>query len=412
MNVWKISLQNMRAKPLYTLLSVLLLALSIALLLGIQQLKSSFEFQMANNLGRIDMVVGAKGSPLQLVLSSVLHIDNPTGNIPYSEYEKLQKNRMIASVVPISYGDNYKGNRIVGTTEDFFKIYQASLQEGKWANKSMEVVLGHAVAQKLKLGIGDTFLSSHGLLENQVDVHTDKLRVVGILQPTQKVIDRLIITHVKTIWDVHDHGQTQDTDHKEEEDHEHKDDEDHKHEDDREVTSLLVSFRNPMAMLTMPRNINQNTNMQAALPKVELDRLYEFTGVGLTTLSWIAYLILIISGMTIFISLYKMVKDRSFDLALLRTYGASNRQLNKMIVYEGLTVVLIAFVSGFLLTKALVFFIFGVLDNNSQNMIIPLPLNDLFQTLGLVVGIVLLSSVLAIAPIVRMNISSILSNEK
>ncbi|NRA92897.1 MAG: ABC transporter permease, partial [Psychroserpens sp.] len=81
MNIWKISIRNIKAKPLYTLLSILMLSMSIALLLAIQQLKTSFQYQIENNLGDIDLVVGAKGSPLQLVLSSVLHLDNPTGNI-------------------------------------------------------------------------------------------------------------------------------------------------------------------------------------------------------------------------------------------------------------------------------------------------------------------------------------------
>ena len=83
MNLWRISIKNMMVKPLYTLLSILTLSLSISLLLGIQQLKTSFQYQMENNLGEIDLVIGAKGSPLQLVLSSVLHLDNPTGNILY-----------------------------------------------------------------------------------------------------------------------------------------------------------------------------------------------------------------------------------------------------------------------------------------------------------------------------------------
>ena len=109
MNIWSITLQNIKIKPLYTFLSVLVLSLSIALLLGIQQLKRSFKNQIENNLGNIDVVVGAKGSPLQLVLASVLHLDNPTGNISYKEALKISKNPLIKSAVPISYGDNYKG---------------------------------------------------------------------------------------------------------------------------------------------------------------------------------------------------------------------------------------------------------------------------------------------------------------
>lgn len=331
MNVWKISIRNFRHKPLYTFLSILILSVSIALLLGIQQLDASFREQLENNLGNIDMVIGAKGSPLQLVLASVLHIDNPTGNIDYDEAKKIAENPLVEKAVPISYGDNYKGYRIVGTTKDFASLYNAKLKEGRYSEKPMEVVLGASVVERLDLHIGDTFLSSHGLAEKGGHEHAEPLTVVGIYNPTQKVLDRLIVTGLETIWDVHHH----EVEHEEAEEH-HK-----------EVTSLLVSFRKPVGLLTLPRRINEETNMQAALPKYELERLYQFTGVGVKTITGIAYTILVISCLTIFISLYKMVRERAFDLALLRTYGGSTSQLIKMVVYEGLLIAGIAFPSGY-----------------------------------------------------------------
>lgn len=405
MNVWKISIQNIKSNPLYTLLSVFTLSLSIVLLLGIQQLKTSFEYQMENNLGAIDLVIGAKGSPLQLVLSSVLHLDNPTGNISYKEVKKIQKNPMLKTVVPISYGDNYKGFRIVGTTTEFVNFYNAKLEQGKLVEKSMEVVLGHVVAKQLQLKIGDTFLSSHGLIDNAIDVHDEELTVVGILKPTQKVIDRLIVTSLESVWDVHHHKE-------EHEAHQHDHDHD-KHDREKEVTSLLVSFRNPSALLTFPRTINKGTTMQAVLPKYELDRLYKFTGIGFQTITWIAYLILLISGMIIFISLYKMIKERAFDLALLRTYGATNIQLIKMVAYEGVLIVCFAFVLGLLFTKAGLYMLFAFQElGHQQHVLQELPLNQMVQIIGLVLAIIVLSISLAIVPIITMNISTILSNEK
>ncbi|NQY07397.1 MAG: ABC transporter permease [Flavobacteriaceae bacterium] len=418
MNIWRISFKNIKSKPLYTLLSVFILSLSITLLLGIQQLKSSFEFQMENNLGGVDMVIGAKGSPLQLVLSSILHIDNPTGNIPYKEALKIGKNPMIKTAVPISYGDNYRGFRIVGTSPEFLTLYKAELATGKSVEKSLEVILGHQVAEQLQLKLGDTFLSSHGLVENDVDIHDDEFIVVGILKPTQKVIDRLIVSNLESIWDVHDHEDHDEEegkhhDHDKEGEHEHKHEEDHVHDDDKEVTSLLISFRSPRAMLTLPRRINKKTNMQAALPKYELDKLYEYTGVGFTTITWIAYLILIISGMTIFLSLYKMVKERAFDLALLRTYGASNFQLIKMVAYEGFSIVGLAFIVGFLFTKLGLYLMFQFQGNSlQQSLIQELPLQQALKIIGLVFAMIIISILLAIYPIIKMNISKILSHEK
>jgi len=430
MNIWKITIQNIKSKPLYTLLSVFTLSLSIALLLGIQQLKTSFEYQMENNLGDIDLVIGAKGSPLQLVLSSVLHLDNPTGNIKYGDAKKIGEHPMVSKAVPISYGDNYKGYRIVGAGKGFDTFYNAEIQQGNAPQKSMEVVLGHAVAEKLQLNIGDTLSSSHGLVENDIEVHEEEFTVVGIYKPTQKVIDGLIVTNLESVWHVHDHDHNHDDEtredalehddnghhhhdedqHDEEANHEH--DHDH-HDDEKEVTALLISFRNQMALLTLPREINENTTMQAALPKYELNKLYQFTGIGFKTISWIAYVILIISGLTIFISLYKMIKERAFDLALLRSYGASNVQLVKMVIYEGLVIVCVALVIGFFLAKAGLYVLFNVVEGTHQKVMLQeLPVDQMLQIIGLVFVMILLSVVLAIYPIVKMNISTILSNER
>ncbi|WP_299317225.1 ABC transporter permease [uncultured Maribacter sp.] len=416
MNNLIISLKNLFHKPLYVFLSIFSLSTSVALLLGIQKFDSSIQNQFENGLGNIEMVVGAKGSPLQLVLSSVLHIDNPTGNIPYTEVQKLSKNPMIKDAVPISYGDNYKGYRIVGSTLGFAKLYEAELLEGKEVNQSLEVILGNDVAKKLGLKLGDTFLSSHGLTENTIEEHDQSFTVVGIYKPTYKVIDRLIITNLASIWDVHHHKEEKEEIH---DTHEHEENHEHEHErntheiDEREVTSILVSFKSPMGLMTMPRNINAQTNMQAALPKYELERLFQFTGVGVKAISWIAYVILLISCITIFISLYKMVKERAFDLALMRTYGASNFQLFCIVAVEGIIMVLVSLIIGFLFSQIGLYYLISMFKSQfQQDIVLTFSTLQMVQTLGIIIVIAMVSIVLAILPILKMNISKIISDEK
>ncbi|MEO9893913.1 ABC transporter permease [Aurantibacter sp.] len=445
MNNWKISLKNFLHKPLYAFLSIFSLSISIGLLLGIQQLDTSIQNQFENGLGKVEMVVGAKGSPLQLVLSSVLHIDNPTGNIAFSEVEKMAKNPLVKSAVPISYGDNYKGYRIVGSTLDFDKLYDAEILEGRAVETSMETVIGNDVAQQLGMNVGDTFLSSHGLTENSIEEHNQSFTVVGIYKPAYKVIDRLIVTTLESIWDVHNHEDENHEEHKpledeehEDEEHEHKDDSDHAHKeeehvqdhnhdeehehdeehdlvhvDDRKVTSILVSFRNPMGLMTMPRTINANSNMQAALPKYELERLFRFTGVGVKAISWIAYIILLISCITIFIGFYKMVRERAFDLALMRTYGASNFQLFRIVAIEGILVLLISLFFGFVFSKIGLHFIVNIFKSQfQQDIILTFSAHQTVQTIFIVMFIAMVSILLAILPLFKMNISNIISNEK
>ena len=153
--------------------------------------------------------------------------------------------------------------------------------------------------------------------------------------------------------------------------------------------------------------------MQAALPKYELDRLYEYTGVGFKTITGIAYLILIISGIIIFTSLYKMVKERTFDLAILRTYGASNFQLIKIVAYEGFTIGLAAFVLGLLFVKIGFNYIFKLMNvDDKLYMLQELPFQEVGYIGTLVFIITTVSILLAIYPILKMDISTILSNEK
>ena len=435
MNIWKISLSNIFHKPLYALLSVLSLSISISLLLGIQQLDASIKYQFENSLGDVDMVLGAKGSPLQLVLASVLHMDNPTGNISLAEAEKITKNPLIKKAVPISYGDNYQGFRILGSNDEFAGLYEAELAEGREPSKSMEVILGSTVAKETDLKIGDTFMSSHGLTENTVEVHNHPLTVVGIYKPTYKVIDKLIVTRLESIWDVHEHGEEhhdEDEHHNEvepqeehneeahvstaphqEEGHHHDDEEHHHEESDKEITAMLVSFRNVMGMLTMPRRINKETNMQAALPNYELERLFNFTGVGVRAVSWIAYIILAISCVTIFISLFKMVRERAFDLALMRTYGASNFQLVHIVGYEGFLLVMVSLLVGVLLSQLGLHFAFSAFKSGyNQDILLKLPYAQMVKTVILILTMVGIAILLAILPILKMNVSKILSNEK
>lgn len=411
MNIWKISIKNLFYKPLYTVLSILSLTISIALLISIKQLDTSVKQQFENNLGNIDMVVGAKGSPLQLVLASVLHIDNPTGNIVYKDARKLAKNPLIKTAVPMSYGDNYKGYRIVGTTDAFAKLYDVKLTKGKDFKKPLEAVLGYDVAQKTGLKLGDTFLSSHGLNDNMVHEHPETFIVVGIYEQTHKVIDRLITSPLESIWDVHKH-------HSEEDDHdedEHHDDEEHHYdkEDNKQITSMLVKFRNPMGLISIPRQVNEKTAMQAAIPKYEIERLFNFTGIGVKAISWIAYIILFISSIIIFVNLYKMVKERAFDLALLRTYGASNFQLIKIVAIEGFITSLIAIVFGITLSRLGLLYIFKVLGKQYQQSI-PLTLEfyNVFQIILWVLLVVVVAILFAVIPILKMNVSKILTDER
>lgn len=381
-------------RPMSTFLSVLLLAFSIALIAASFHLNKAFEKQLQSNILDIDMVVGAKGSPLQLVLSSVLHIDAPTGNINYREAQNIAKSVFVKSAVPISYGDNYKGFRIVGTNVNFFTMYHTEVEKGRMFSASGELVLGYQVAERLGLKIGDEVKSSHGLLEDATETHDTHLKVTGILKPAGNVSDQLILTSLQTVWDVHAHEQMP------------------VDESEREITALLVTFKNPMGLLQMPRRINTTTNFQAALPKFELERLFSFMGIGFKTVAVIGLAVLLVSGLSIFINLYRIVSERKYELALMRTYGASHIQILLVIFLEGLAIGVCGIVFGILLSKLGLAGMNNYLESNYKYQLEILSLLPEEGYLALsVFALIFVATFMAVLPLFRMNVSKILADE-
>ena len=449
MNLIYLAYRNMISKPLNLVLSLLLLVLSVTLVTFILQLSKQLNGQIDKNIDPIDMVVGAKGSPLQLVLSSVLHIDVPTGNIKLDEANSIKKHPFVGSAIPVSYGDNYKGYRILGTEFTYFESYGAVLKEGRYFEKSFEAVVGSSAAKKLGLKIGDVFTSSHGLLASSTDVHEDHpYTVVGLLESTGTVIDQLLICNLESIWDAHAHvdenheehpGEEHDHEHGDEEhdhehgdeehDHEHGDEEhDHEHGDEEhdheshgnevddhdkelEITSLLVKFKSPLGLVQLPRFINENTNMQAALPGFEIQRLMGLLGTGVTTINGIAIAILLVSGFSIFISLLKTIRERRQELALLRTYGLGTQKLLRLVLLEGLLLAFLGFLFGWLLGRLALIGASSYLESG-YGYVLQIKGPDLveFLFLGVTLLIAVVAVLLASTSIFKLNISKTLAD--
>jgi putative ABC transport system permease protein len=349
MNLFKISVANLREKKLNSFLSALLLTLGIGMISLLFLLNKQIEEQFRRNIKGIDMVVGAKGSPLQLILSGIYQIDAPTGNIPLQEVNALKRNPFVKNVIPLSMGDNYQGFRIVGTNQKYTDHFQAKISAGALFSRSMEVTIGSKVARTLGLKIGDRFASSHGLDSNG-DVHGAKKYIVtGIFEPNGSVIDQLILTSLSSVWDIHEHAAESGVAHTEHDDHNESPGD--TGEDKKEITSALVQFRNPMGLITIPRQINQNTSMQAALPSIEINRLFSLLGVGIETLRALAAVIIIIAGISVFVSLYNSLKERKYEMALLLSMGATRTRLFFMLLFEGLILAVIGYFSGLILSR-------------------------------------------------------------
>ena len=413
MNLFRISWSNLKDKPLSSFLSGLLMTLGITIISLLLLLNKQLDDQFRKNIRGIDMVLGAKGSPLQLILSSIYQIDAPVGNIPLDEAERLTRNPMIKTAIPLAMGDNYRSFRIVGTNKKYLDHFGATVGQGKMFQQDLEAVIGPRVAEATGLKIGDTFSGQHGLDENG-EAHADsKYKVVGILNPSNTVADQLILTNVSSIWAIHEHGEEhhdEGEEHTEGDEHDHEEGEAHADEP-REITSMLIQFRNPLGMM-LARGINTNSKLQAALPNIEVNRLFDLLGVGVDTLRGLAIAIIVISGISVFVSLYNSLKERRYEMALMLSMGATRAQLFGMLLLEGLVLALIGFVLGILFSRVgLWFFSATVSSQYHYDLTSFTILPEEWLLLGMAVLIGLLAAALPAIGIYRMNISRTLAEE-
>ena len=387
----KMVLKKLQFQKLVSLLCILLMAFGVAIISLLSNLKNQAEEQFTSSSKGIDMVIGAKGSPLQLILSAIYQIDNPTGNITLEELRPWQQNPLVKKLIPLSFGDNYQNFRIVGTSPDYIAQFAGEIASGSLFAKPMEVVLGAETAAALNLKVGQKIISAHGL-DNEGDHHEEQpYTVVGILKPTHNVLDRLIICNLESIWDIHAH------------DHEEK---------TKEVTAALVSFKSPMGMMTIPRQINQNSQMQAALPSIEVNRLFELMSNALKSASILAYMIMALAGISVFISLYNSLKDQKNEKALMITLGASRHQLFFQLLLEGMILSLAGYLCGIFISYVVINII-GLTTLASfkfSNLSWQLGVTEIYLlAMTLIIGII--SAAIPAFEIYKINLSKTLAKE-
>ena len=342
--------QFLWSRPLAAALNLLLLSLGLASITLVLLVNHQIQQAFARDLAGIDVVVGAKGSPLQLILSGVFQIDTPTGNVPLAEVQALQTNPQVAKLIPISMGDSFKGYRIIGTTPDYLSHYAGVMASGALWQAPMQAVLGAKVARDTGLRVGDSFVGSHGLGGGGHAHGQTPYAVTGVLAPSGSVMDRLILTPTESVWRVHEKDTALDA-------------ADQKIlEEEREVTLALIQYRSPLAAVTFPRFINTSTNMQAASPALEVSRLLGLIGIGADVLRAFAGVLLLTAGLGVFIALWSAVRERRADLALLRMLGAAPRQLAALLWCEALWLALLATLLGLALGQSVAALLAVALD--------------------------------------------------
>jgi len=340
----------------------------------------------------------------------------------------LERDPAVARVVPLALGDNFDGYRIVGTNGSFLDLYQTEMASGRTFEGPMEAVMGAKVAAETGADLGQKFVGSHGVAEDedgsQGHDHAP-FETVGILKPSGTVVDRLILTSYESVWDVHgiEHGHEK-GDGAGDDEHDHAG-HSHNHGDkadngatpdqlqaatgpvlqaagsglDPELTALLVTYRNASGAIRIPAMVNRQTEMQSAVPAIETARLLELLGVGLEGIRVFAWLLAVTGGLAIFVALINMARNREGDLALLRVMGASRVQVFATVIMEGVITAALGAIVGWLVAHSLIMAAranFPTLADLGLT-----PWRSVPAEAGLIVTVVLIGAVAALIPALR-----------
>lgn len=383
MKTLQLAFKNWKYKPWQSLPIMLLVFFSILLASGVYTLKINAENGFKKSLFPIDLVAGAKGSSLQLLLNAVYQLDDPVGNINLVDFEKLKKNPLIKEAVPICLGDAYQGFPIIGTNQSYFRLYELKAAKGVLELKSNQIVIGNAAQTSTGLNIGDTIFTTHGS-GNEGHQHEHPMIIAGVLPPTGLPVDKALITNMKNIWASH-------------------------HETENlQITAALLQTRSPIAKVQLPGQYNRGTLLQLTLPSVELNKLRYFTDGLVKAIQWLIVILSFVSLLGVAFIMLQKVQNRMKEYWLLYSMGWKKGAIISTLAFECLFLITIPAILALITAKVMllstsIYWVeqYGVLIENLFS------LNDI-----LLIGIsVLVGLVVSIIPVIKVLTSNKFLNQ-
>ena len=345
MSDFKLALTYLRTRMLVTLLTILAIALGLALATIVLSLSRQATETLRNEAGYWDVAVGAKGSPLQLVLNGLYYLEPPTGNIKVALWEKLKSDPDVLNVVPVNMGDNYLGSPIVGTVPEFFKGRHPAnggdlIASGRQFSKPFELVVGADVARRNHLKLGQQLVSAHGWAKSD-DLHPlFPYTVVGFLAPFGTSLDRAVYTDYHSSWIVHAHPDADEAP-------------EPGHDPSSEITTLLVRLQHPGLRFRYVEDINLHENAMAVIPVDEINKLMTTALAPMQgALLIVAYLVVFVSALFILVTLYLTIHQRRRDIAILRSLGATQANVFNLITVEAALLAGFGVIAGWVIGHA------------------------------------------------------------
>jgi putative ABC transport system permease protein len=334
-----LSLRSMRNRLLTSLLTMSAIALSMTLLLLVEHIREGTKDSFANTVSGTDLIVGARTGSVQLLLSSVFRIGNPSQNVHWNSYKKITSNPDIAFSVPISLGDSHYGYRVVGTSKDFFTYYKVrshtvGFQEGKPFEGVFEAVVGSEVAAKLQYQLGKKLVLAHGISEVSFEQHDDRpFTLVGILERTGTPVDRAVYVSLEGIEAMHvdwQQGAPPVDGHLSVEEVLKQ------NLEPKTITAFFIGLKSKMGLFTIQRSINEfdDEPLLAILPGATLAELWDMIGVADKALLMISTLVILSGILGMLASLITTLNERRREMAILRALGAHPRSIFALLISE------------------------------------------------------------------------------
>ena len=400
MPVLTLALRSLWNRRVTAALTVTAIAVSVALLLGVQLTRGAVRDSFTSTLSGTDLVVGARTSPLDLMLSAVFRIGDANAEVSWVTYQKIAHHPDVAWTVPLSLGDSHRGFRVLGTTTDYFRHYRYAggqtlrFAAGRPFSDLYDVVLGAEVARALGYRLGDSIVVSHGVGAVSFAPHSDKpFHVSGILAPTGTPVDRTLHVSLEAISAIHldwrggaqaapgfrttaeqarQHDLTPEG-----------------------VTAFLVGMRSRVRALTMQRAINQYREeaLTAVVPGVALEQLWSIVGIAESALSVVAGFVVLAGLLGMITAMLTSLNERRREMAILRSVGASPRQVFTLLVSEAATLALSGTLAGTVCAYAVLLGLGPWLEARYGLALRPhWPTTTEFVTIGVVLAVAILLS--------------------
>ncbi len=342
--LWRTAWKNLLHRRLTTALIVVAIAAGIALLFSIERVRSGARESFATTVAGIDLIVGARGSPINLLLYSVFHLGDAVNNISATTWQKLSQHDAVQAAIPLAMGDSWRGYRVIGTTTDYFTHYrygeqrQLAFSAGRAFTELFDVVVGHTVAQRLAHGLGERLILAHGVSDVSFNVsHEDMpFTVVGILARTNTPTDRSLFVSLPAITALHldsEQKRTLQTD---------------TALQLPTISALLLKLREKFTVLALQRTINtaEHEALTAIMPGVSLRQLWKTLGLAERTFLLMSFLVFAISLLGMTAALLIGLDTRRQEMAVLRSIGASPRFVFAVLMVEALLLSLTGIISG------------------------------------------------------------------